>query len=718
MLRWTKLGVVSLAILMAAGCRVRIELPEGGYVESGSGRYDCRIGVGAESSGGAHLAGSKHVAHLVGSKVGATHDDDAVEASHCDILIEDASFNDTFTAVPYAGWEFRRWKKRTNGLFGGSKDIEVPVFTVGFDTIDAFMDIINSDAVYYLEPVFKKIKTTVGDANCSNFSGSYDRIQSIIFEGYNCTNSACHSSENAAGELDLSADVSYASLFRVPSAANVADEIQRVYPGEQKLSFLYNKLAAATLGTDLPDGGGLPMPLANIPLSTDHLEAMRLWIRNGAPETDDVDKVATLLGCGEGTAPQANKIDPPEPPAIGKGVQFNSGPWTVFPESENEVCFATYYDLEKTPGLLPAWAKETCEGGIYDNYDGSCMATNVRTLTQDPQSHHSIISVYVGEASPLDPSWGKWQCLNGPNEGKACDPTRIGEPVASGGADCGGDRYVCGTPAKKSVACTGWGPDDRRRSLIGMGGAQAPVSVSRLSEGVYSVLPTKGVITWNSHAFNLSDKETTVEQYNNFEFAPQSERTYRNRGIFDAKDIFVANVPPYEQRTYCSTYTLPKGARLTQLASHAHKRGILWQTWLPPQDRNCKVSNNCKPNKSKPDYVSRIYNDPLVIDYDPPLEYDRQNIDKRTLKFCVTYDNGDEFPDLLKQNSTSVGTTCIGNAYCVGGATPGQACGSDDSVCGDGGSCDACPVSGGVTTEDEMFLMLGNFYVVPPEERD
>ena len=90
---------------------------------------------------------------------------------------------------------------------------------------------------------------------------------------------------------------------------------------------------------------------------------------------------------------------------------------------------------------------------------------------------------------------------------------------------------------------------------------------------------------------------------------------------------------------------------------------------------------------------------------------------ERTLKFCVTYDNGDEFPDLLKRNSTSVGTRCINNAYCAGGVTPGLACGSDDSLCGDGGSCDACTVRGGVTTEDEMFLMLGTYYVVPASER-
>jgi hypothetical protein len=232
------------------------------------------------------------------------------------------------------------------------------------------------------------------------------------------------------------------------------------------------------------------------------------------------------------------------------------------------------------------------------------------------------------------------------------------------------------------------------------------------------ILPTRGVIMWNSHAFNLSNQDTTVEQYNNVTFAPPDERRYRNRNILDLKDIFVANVPPYQERTYCSSHTLPIGARLTNVSSHAHQRGVHWETWLPPQDPSCRPFRGCEPNTTSPDYVSRVYNDPLSLSFDPPLEFDSSVTSERTMKYCVTYDNGLNYPDLIKRNSTSVGTTCIGNAYCVGGATPGASCGSSDSVCGDGGVCDACVVRGGVTTEDEMFIPLGEYHVVPPSERN
>ncbi len=698
-----RLAFLLLAFTSLHACKLIIELPEGGYVQSSSSNFDCRAELSSQQ-----LASASHQRRLYssGSFLTPTHTD----SFHCEFDISDTSFDEVFTAVPHEGYKFTHWRKVERGLFGGATDNGVHLFTTGFEVSDALMDVLATDAPFYLEPVFAR---TVGDTACDQFEGSFERIQAFIFEDYNCTNSACHRGGTAAGGLDLRPSVAYQSLFRATASANLADPMQLVFPGEQKNSFLFLKLDAGTHGTPLPEGGGSAMPLDGQVLTAKHLEAMRLWIRAGAPETADVDDVATLLGCDKATAPTANKIAPPDAPPVGEGVQFSSGAWTVFPQTENEVCYATYYDLEKTPKYLPHWVDTPCDGNVYSDYDGGCMAINTSTLTQDPQSHHSIINVYVGATSPLDASWGEWRCLNGPNKGASCDPTRIGVPVADGGAKCGGPLQVCGTVPQKSTACRGVGPNDRAYKSVGMGGAQSPIATSEKVAGVYSVLPTRGVITWNSHAFNLSDKVTRISQYNNFSFAPNNERDYRNRGIFDAKNIFVANVPPYQRRTYCSTYTLPRGARLTQLSSHAHKRGILWQTWLPPQDPTCTAYNGCKPNAATPDYVSRIYNDPLYLDYDPPLEFDFVNRVKRTLKFCLTYDNGQNFPELLKRNSTSVGTKCLSKAYCAGGPSQGMFCGSDDSLCGDGGSCDACPVVGGVTTEDEMFLMLGSFYVVP-----
>ncbi|MFT5484437.1 MAG: hypothetical protein ACI9GW_003102 [Halieaceae bacterium] len=707
-----RLAFSLIFLLSLSACKVVVEVPEGGYVVSQSGANDCiPLDDGLSAPLGSLVDNGRYRSLPGSGNVSAQHD----ENFHCEIEINDASFNESLTAVPYDGYQFSHWKE--GGMYGGAVNDTVQLVTVGFDSVDVLLALLASNVSYDLQPVFERVSIDGNESDCSRFSGSFERIQDIIFEGYDCTNSACHSGSNASGGLDLSPSVAYNNLFRVNSAASLVDPLQLVYPGEQNLSFLFHKLEAATAGTALPAGGGGAMPVGGA-ISADHLEALRLWIRNGAPEETDVDDVATLLGCDQPTPLQANKIDPPAAPPIGEGVQLVSGPWAVQPDSENEVCYATYYDLEKTPGLLPEWAKTSCEGGIFDDYTGSCFAVDSQTLTQDPQSHHSIINVYVGTTPVDDPSWGEWQCLNGPSVGMSCDPTRIGEPVAAGGADCGGDLFVCGTPAKKSIACVGWGAGDQRYKSVSLGGSQAPISASVLQDGVYSVVPSKGVIAWNSHAFNLSDEATTIEQYNSFTFAAADARVYRNRGIFDARNIFVASVPPYEERTYCSAWTLPQGARLTTLSSHMHQRGVFWQSWLPPQEPSCKPWNGCTPNTEPADYVSRLYNDPSYLDYKPPLPYDGASDADRTIKFCATYDNGLNYPDLLKRNSTSVGSTCYGAAFCAGGATPGLACGSDDSVCGDGGVCDACPVTGGFTTEDEMFLLLGSYYIVPESERN
>jgi hypothetical protein len=43
-------------------------------------------------------------------------------------------------------------------------------------------------------------------------------------------------------------------------------------------------------------------------------------------------------------------------------------------------------------------------------------------------------------------------------------------------------------------------------------------------------------------------------------------------------------------------------------------------------------------------------------------------------------------------------------------------CGGDHSLCGEPENewCDACPARGGVTTEDEMFILMGSYFIPEP----
>jgi len=562
-----------------------------------------------------------------------------------------------------------------------------------------------------------KDKNADTSADCEEVAASstFEAIQLGIFERHNCV--GCHNDSITEGGLDLRSEVAHANLVRVAAESPIKMAKQRVFPGEQAESLLYLKLAAAVHQTGLPMGAGSMMPPeGREPISADELEAIRLWIRGGASKTGVVAGTQKLLSCNAlPDKADPNKLPPLEPPTATEGIQFEAGRWLVPAMSEDEVCFATYWDFTVNNDV-PDWAKVSC---AQQNLAGQeCFAVNDNLLAQDPQSHHSIVSAYIGSAGPLDPAWGEWTCHGGADEGKACDPTKIGVLVAEGGADCG-PRSACASAVTSRTACIGWGPRDFRSNRIGLSGAQKPISRIHYPEGVYSTLPMKGVVVWNSHAFNLTEQDTTLEQWINLEFARSEEQLYLNRGgIVQPRDIFAMNIPPFETQEICSTWTAPLGAHITRFGSHVHQRGVLFRVWAPPQDTSCNPDNGCLPDETEPFYLSRIYNDSVELFFDEPVVHNETDAKDRTYKFCAVFDNGSKDMWKVKRNSLSVGSTCPAREReCIGGPMHNSFCNGDDSYCdsspgaGDG-VCDACPVVGGVTTEDEMFLLLGNYYLV------
>jgi hypothetical protein len=87
-----------------------------------------------------------------------------------------------------------------------------------------------------------------------------------------------------------------------------------VFPGDQERSLLYLKLAAKEGRTDLTERGvsGDPMPFGDMdPLSQDELDAVRAWIRSGAPGTTLVKGTEGLLGCSGPVEFDPNKMGSP-----------------------------------------------------------------------------------------------------------------------------------------------------------------------------------------------------------------------------------------------------------------------------------------------------------------------------------------------------------------------------------------------------------------------
>jgi hypothetical protein len=259
-------------------------------------------------------------------------------------------------------------------------------------------------------------------------------------------------------------------------------------------------------------------------------------------------------------------------------------------------------------------------------------------------------------------------------------------------------------------------------------------------EGVFALAPVKGFLVWDSHAFNPTKTDTSIEQWMNLEFASPDELVYPRRQIFDADDIFgMGRIEAYSSTEECATYTIPQHGRLLTLSSHTHRFGKQFRIWYPP-NAECEPGPDCRPNEREPDYKSYDYADPLYQRFsgDEIPAFDSPNAEDRTFKYCSVWDNGESNPAEVRRDSikpdaetcefvaafapiaqqAGLGLTPCGcepeERSCFGGPNEGVACNGDDSVCGEGGICDACPAGGGVTTEEEMFILLGSFYIQTP----
>jgi hypothetical protein len=109
-------GLLCLLLIFLTACKVRIIVPAGGKVVSDNG-FVCFTGA------------------------------------PCDIDISDENFDDTFHAVPDPGFVFSHWKKQKL-YFCGDKTVGCHLYTTGFENEPVLLGILESDAVFYLEPVF------------------------------------------------------------------------------------------------------------------------------------------------------------------------------------------------------------------------------------------------------------------------------------------------------------------------------------------------------------------------------------------------------------------------------------------------------------------------------------------------------------------------------------------------------------------------------------
>jgi hypothetical protein len=515
------------------------------------------------------------------------------------------------------------------------------------------------------------------------FDSTFAAIQGVIFEQRGCTNGMCHGAA-AMGDLDLRADAAYRNLVEVKSANS---PLFRVMPGEPDESFLFNKLRAGTEPGSVEIGGS-PMPSGAAPLRAEQLEAVRRWIEAGAPQDGSVgdsstgrsDVIAELLGsCLPDATPVS--IGALEPPPASQGVQLAMAPFSLPAQAEIELCFAQYYDFSD---VVPAEFQDAERGVFF---------VNGQRLRQDPHSHHLVISHSgLGAEAVNDPSFGAWTCRGGDVAGEPCDPLQR--------SACGAG--LCASESKPSTACIGFGPPGGD-SILGsnqIGGAQTAQFHQPPREGLFEVVPIRGIVYMNSHAFNLTQGETQLHAWLNLLYA--RERIHELEDVTTGTNKVAQGQAPFTKKTYCEEWVAPQGSQLYTLTSHTHKRGSHFTVDLADGTRI---------------YTNALYSDPIVQAFDPPLAFVSEAESERTLEYCAEFNNGvaeDGSPDLdlvTRLSRMPDRTTCEPVA-CVAGKIGGPCDGAEDNAACDSspgagdGWCDACPITGGVTTENEMFFLL------------
>jgi len=524
----------------------------------------------------------------------------------------------------------------------------------------------------------------------ADFESTWEAIQVNILARNGCTEQVCHGS-SAAGGLDLSPEVAYENILEADS---VGSRWRLVEPGDKDRSYLWLKLAAKTLPGEFTVAGA-PMPNGLPAITEEELEAIRLWIYAGAPKTGTVVGTDALLGtCLPDLKPITVKpLDAPEP---GEGVQFVMPPVDLAALSEQEICFATVYDFTDD---VPDWALDPT--GQYFRFKG-------QELRQDPASHHLVLihADFDPDEMASHPAFGTWTCSGGATDGDVCDPLDD--------SSCAEDSFCHSEIDPVSIGCIGYGPPGGGFGITAqqIGGAQEAQAFIEFREGVFGQMPLRGIAYWSSHSFNLTTEDTKLNGRINFAFADQQE--FPLQQIFNVENVFGPTAPPYTEETVCHFQQMPEGARLFGITSHTHEKGKRFWAELPDGTMI---------------YENFIYNDPVKQFFDPPLAFDSEDPAERRIRYCALYNNGlnedgSPNPELVTRASrvppSALQTFGACTPVACAAGNVGAPCDGfdDDAACdsspgaGDG-LCDACNITGGESTENEMFILIGQYYIDP-----
>ena len=513
---------------------------------------------------------------------------------------------------------------------------------------------------------------------------------------HGCTEQVCHGSAANRAASTCRPTSPTRTCFEVPSTAST---LERVEPGDKRRSFLWLKLAAATdprfrarrdpRGADAERAAAAQRRRARAGAALD----LRRRARRPARCAGTEHAARRLPAAGRADHHRAAR----PPPAPGEGVQFVMPPWQLPANSEHEICFATYYDITDQ---VPEEFQDP--SGQFFRFARHRAASGSAEPSPDPELRY-----HRRRPASTIPSFGAWTCKRRRARRASVRADRPRRRAAAG---------LCASALKQSFACIGYGPRERgdrvgfadRRRAAGAG------VTSSYADGVFAQIPMKGILYWNSHAFNLTDEDTTMHARLNYYFADGPALPGRSRSS-TPRTIFSRQRRRSPTQTICNDHVLPQGARLFQLTSHTHKRGKHFTVDAAGRHADLRELRLQRSGRAALRSAAGVRLAGPGGAHAALLLAVQQRRERRRL---ARPDDGDARLARAAERQCAAFRPCTPVA-CVAGKV-GAACNGvdDDATCdsspgaGDG-ECDACPITGGESTENEMFILIGNYYIDP-----
>ena len=244
-----------------------------------------------------------------------------------------------------------------------------------------------------------------------SFDSTFALIQKVDLRAPRLHRSAtCHGGGHLGG-LDLRTGASPTTTWSTsPAQSPPMPGWRRVRAGQTEHSLLWLNLAAKTL----PGQWQAPlraMPLDPLPaLSADELEAVRLWIEDGAPRDGVVAghrrAARRLSAAAQAARDQAAAAAGARAPACRSGCRARC----CRRQSEREVCFVSYYDVtDQVPRAVPRSERHL-----------PLQAHQTRAGSAQP-SHGRRSSTRAGRRSTTR-CGVPFRCSGGAHDGEPCDP--------------------------------------------------------------------------------------------------------------------------------------------------------------------------------------------------------------------------------------------------------------------------------------------------------